>query len=382
MWRNLLHSVRFPFPYPTAIFAGMPLAPLAGHHEARRRLAAALAAGRLPQVMLLTGPVGVGKQRLALWLGQLLLCERPGVEPCGSCIGCRQSLELRHPDLHWLIPIPRPKAGDPDKQAEEAAEAIGELLEERRVQPLWSRPDGMASHSVASVRVMQRAASLTAVSGGRRVFIIGDAERLVPQESSPEAANALLKLLEEPPAGSTFILTAADARHVLPTMRSRAAPLRLQRLADAEVREFLERHAGVPAREIEQRVTLAAGTIGAAVADDDAAGSARRAAGAFLEAALQGRGPRMQAALAQAPYAARGEFTALLDAVAETLTDAARGGLGATSRRPVPAALRSRDPGALIQAVARVEAARESAHGNVNPQLLLAVLGEELAETL
>ena len=332
--------------------------------------------------MVLTGPVGAGKQRLALWLAQLLFCERPADEPCGKCIGCRQTLELRHPDLHWLIPIPRPKAGDPDKQVEEAAEAIGELLEERRLQPLWTRPDGMASHSVASVRVLQRAASLTAVAGGRRVFIIGDAERLVPQESSQEAANALLKLLEEPPPGSTFILTAADARHLLPTMRSRAAPLRLQRLADAEVREFLEQHAGVPAREIPPRVALAAGAIGAAIAEDDAAGSARRAASAFLEAALRDRGTAMQAALAQAPYAARGEFTALLDAVAETLADAARGALGATSRRPVPVALKSRDPEALVRAISHVEAARESAHGNVNPQLLLAVLGEELAETL
>lgn len=360
----------------------MPLAPVAGHHEARRRLAAAFASGRLPQAMVLTGPVGVGKQRMALWLAQLLLCERPEAEPCGKCSGCRQTLELRHPDLHWLIPIPRPKAGDPDKQVEEAAEAIGELLEERRLQPLWSRPDGMASHSVASVRVLQRAASLTSVSGGRRVFIIGDAERLVPQESSQEAANALLKLLEEPPPGSTFILTTVDARHLLPTMRSRAAPLRLQRLADADVQDFLERHAGVPAREIPQRVALAAGAIGAAIVEDDAAGSARRAAGAFLQAALEGRGPRMQTALAQAPFAARGEFTALLDAVAETLTDAARGALGAANRRPVPAVLQRRDPGALVQAVARVEAARESAHGNVNPQLLLAVLGDELAETL
>lgn len=360
----------------------MSLAPVAGHHEVRRRLAHAFAAGRLPQVMVLTGPVGIGRQRLALWLAQLLFCERPAEEPCGACIGCRQTLELRHPDLHWLIPIPRPKAGDPEKQVEEAAEAIGELLEERRRQPLWSRPDGMASHSVASVRVLQRAASLTAVAGGRRVFIIGDAERLVPQESSPEAANALLKLLEEPPAGSTFILTAVDARNLLPTMRSRAAPLRLQRLADADVTDFLEKHAGVPAREIPQRVTLAGGVVGAAIADDDAAGTARRGAAAFLEAALGGRGPRMQAALAQAPYAARGEFSALLDAVAETLTDAARGALGATSRRPVPAALKTRDPEALVRAVARVEMARESAHGNVNPQLLLAVLGDELAETL
>ena len=57
---------------------------------------------------------------------------------------------------------------------------------------------------MASVRLLHQRAALTSVEGGRRVFIIGDAERLVPQESSQEAANALLKLLEEPPAGSLF----------------------------------------------------------------------------------------------------------------------------------------------------------------------------------
>ncbi|HEU5049406.1 MAG TPA: hypothetical protein VFU00_03715 [Gemmatimonadales bacterium] len=359
----------------------MGLTRLVGHHEARRRLAAAIATGRLPQVMVLTGPVGVGKQRLALWLAELLFCERGGTEPCGACRGCRAVLELRHPDLHWLVPIPRPKAGEPEKQVAEAEETLGEVMAERRAQPLWGRPDGMASHSVASVRLLQRAASLTAVEGGRRVFIIGDAERLVPQESSPEAANALLKLLEEPPAGSVFILTATDARHLLPTIRSRAAPLRLQRLSDAEVRDFLASEGASPERELTQRVAMAGGAIGAAVGEDETA-SARTTARAFLEAVAAGRGKRMQAALAQAPYAARGEFTAVLEALAETLTDAARGALGGSSRRLVPEGLRGRDPEALVRAVARVEAAREAAHGNVNPQLLLAALGDELAEIL
>ena len=109
---------------------------------------------------------------------------------------------LAHADLHWFVPIPRPKAADPDKAVEEAAQALAEVMEERRTQPLYGPPDGMASHSMASVRLLHRQAALTAVEGGRRVFILGDAERLVPQESSQEAANALLKLLEEPPVGS------------------------------------------------------------------------------------------------------------------------------------------------------------------------------------
>src|SRR5688500_9017154 len=177
----------------------MPIAPLVGHLEARQRLARAAAEGRVPQVLLVTGPAGVGKQRLALWLAQLLLCERPGSDPCGRCRQGHLVETLGHADLHWFVPISRPKAADPDKQVEEAAEQLAEVMEERRAAGRWSAPDGMASHSMASVRLLQRRASLTSVEGGPRVFIVGNADRLVPQESSPEAANALLKLLEEPP---------------------------------------------------------------------------------------------------------------------------------------------------------------------------------------
>ena len=113
--------------------------------------------------MVLTGPVGVGKQRLALWIAQLLFCERPADEPCGSCIGCRQTLELRHPDLHWLIPIPRPKAADPEKQVEEAAEAIGELLEER-----------LREVSASAVLLHSTLANLDAWATQLRVQVLGD----------------------------------------------------------------------------------------------------------------------------------------------------------------------------------------------------------------
>jgi len=357
----------------------MPLAPLVGHQEPRRRLAEAVRAGRLPQVMLFTGAPGVGKQRLALWLAQLLLCTTPGAEPCGTCRGCRQVLELRHPDLHWLVPIPRPKAGDPDKQVEEAGESIAAVLDERRAQPLYGPVDGMASHGVASVRLLQRAASLTAVEGGRRVFVIGDAERLVPQESSPEAANALLKLLEEPPVGAVFILTAVDPRRLLPTMRSRAVLVRLGRLSEDDVRTAL-RSTGSDGAVLDRRVEGAAGSIGATAGDTD--DGARVAARAVLEAALGGRGARMERALKQNAFAARGDFSAMLDAMTETLAEAARGAVGGRAARDTPAALAARDPEALLRAIERVSAAREAAFGNVNPQLLLAVLGDELAETL
>ena len=363
----------------------MTLPPLMGHQTARRQLAQAFRSAKLPQVLLLTGPAGVGKQRLALWLAQLALCEQPGLEPCGSCRACRLVGGLSHPDLHWFVPIARSKASDPDKQIEEAFQSIAQVMEDRRSQPLYLATDGMAIHGIATVRLLQRGAALTSVEGGRRIFIVGEADRLVPQESSPEAANALLKLLEEPPAGSLFILTTVDPGLMLPTVRSRSVPVRLSRLSDDEVRSFLETHLRpVPsAEELRQRVALAEGSIGRALAHGEEAGKAQRAARQLLEAVLAGSGPSLEQALRQPPWSARGEFTAMLDALAETLSEAARGATGQQPRWPVPKGLlRHRDPNPLLEAMECVADAREAAWGNVNPQLLLAVLGQELAEVL
>ena len=363
----------------------MPLHQLTGHRQARSRLSRALRGGKLPQVLLLTGPTGVGKQRLALWLAQLAFCEQRGEEPCGSCRPCRLVAGLSHSDLHWFVPIPRPKASDPDKQVEEAAQAIAQVLDERRADPLYQPADGMATHSLASVRLLQRRAGLTSVEGGPRVFIIGEADRLIAQEASQEAANALLKLLEEPPAGSLFMLTTVEARRLLPTMRSRAVPVRLGRLSDAEVSEFLKAHLrpALASRELEQRVARAVGSIGLALGAGSDSGKAQQAAQQWLEAVLTGAGPSFERALKQPSWAARGEFTAMLDALSETLGQAARGTLGQPVRGPVPKALlRHRQPDPLLRAMEHVADAREAAWGNVNPQILLAVLGEELAEVL
>src|SRR4051812_23815931 len=363
----------------------MTLHPLIGHHDARRRLAEGARNDRLPQVLVLAGPWGVGKQRLALWLGQLVLCQATGDEPCGNCRPCRLVAGLAHPDLHWFVPIARPKAAEADKQIDEAAQAITAALDERRTQALYGPVDGMASHGIASVRLLLRRASLTAVEGGRRVFIIGEADRLVSQESSPEAANALLKMLEEPPRGALFVLTTVDAERLLPTIRSRSVLLRVGGVADIEIREFLagQVRPALSPSELDRRIAAAEGSIGRALSAGDESGKAQQAAGRLLEAVLAGPGPSLEQALRQAPWSARGDFTAMLDALAETLNDAAREALGGQARRPVPTGLkRYGHPDRLLKAMDHVAEAREAAWGNVNPQLLLAVLSEDLAEVL
>lgn len=350
----------------------MSLGPFVGHQEVRTRLQEAIAGDRLPQVLLVTGPAGVGKQRLALWLAQALFCTGPHPRPCGQCKGCLMVDRLSHPDLHWVVPVLRPKAAEVDRQADEVAEMLEGVMADRRKSPLWTAPDGMASHGVASARLLQRHASLTPVEGGWRVFIIGRADRLVPQESSQHAANSLLKLLEEPPARSLFVLTTAEPGLVLPTIRSRAMPVRLGRLSQSEVKEFFT--ATRPELATDSLAERSAGSIGAVLGlGDVGSGKASVAASDYLAAVGAGPATAMERALRQGPWQARGDFTALLDALAQDLSSQTRRALAPGARVPTSS------PASLLAAVDRVMETRERAQGNVNPQLLLAVLANELA---
>lgn len=348
----------------------MSLAPLAGHNAVRAQLADAVASGRLPQVLLVTGPRGVGKQRLALWLGQLLLCERRGADPCGSCSACTQVLGLAHPDLHWFVPVPTLK-GDAEKQVEEAETSLEGIMAERRLSPFWTPPEGTSAHFVACARLLHRQASMTSVAGGWRVFIVGDADRLVSQAGAEAGANALLKLLEEPPPRSLFVLTTSEPGLVLPTIRSRAMPLRLNRLENEEVRAFLAEVK--PELATAERVAAANGAIGVAVGGNDFTAKAAAAADEFLLAVSRGPAAAAERVMRQGTWAARGEFTALLDAMAEGLAARAKGAILPGNRVP------SGSAAGMLAGVERVLVARDRAQGNVNPQLLLAVLANELS---
>jgi hypothetical protein len=159
----------------------------------------------------------------------------------------------------------------------------------------------------------------------------------------------------------------------------------LGRLTDDEVAGFLAAHLVPPPApaELGRMVTRAAGSIGVALTPGDEAQAAQVAATAYLDSVLSGPAARFERALAQGPWQARGDFTGMLDALAETLDDAARGAVGVAERRAVAAALRERtSPERLLAALGLVAEAREAAQGNVNPQLLLASLGEDLAEAL
>jgi DNA polymerase-3 subunit delta' len=355
------------------------LIPLHGHDALRRRLTEAAERGALPASILFHGPRGVGKQRLALWLGQLLLCPEPN-RPCGRCQTCRYNEALTHPDLHWIFPRPRPRDADPS--AEEVQNDYGTAIAERVASGgLYAPPSGGDAIYVATVRAMLRSAAMSPALAKRKVYIFGDAERMVPQEGAEAAANAFLKLLEEPPADTTIILTSSVPGGLLPTIRSRVVAVRVPYLSDDATRRFVadERvkraiaEAGLPAAPAEL-VSLAAGAPGTLLGTIDS-GSARTRARRMLDAAAspEARADRIALALSAGAARARAGFTDTLDALTAELHGRARDQL---SRHQPSAAL------ATTVAVDAVDRARTLAGGNVNPQLLTATLLTELAEIL
>jgi len=355
----------------------VPLHPLYGHSDLRTRLAGTLKAKKLPPALLLVGPYGVGKQRLGLWIAAGLLCESGPGEPCGTCHSCRLVDGLQHPDVHWFFPIARPK-GDEAKQVEEAEELLGEAVAARRENPLYPRPDGMHALFLPMVRLLHRQAMMRPVMGRAKVFLVGDADRLVPQASSPEAANAMLKVLEEPPPDTHFILTTAEPAALLPTIRSRLVPLRVRRLAAADLTRFLREVPKPPlaAAEADRRAETAFGSVGEALEAREAEAGVAEEGQRLLQAAHRGAAARHRHALGVKSFGGRGDFSGVLDAAAELLRDELAQrlrGVESEAHAGVPAER-------LLEAIREIDRAKGWARGNVNPQLIVAHLGRTLAE--
>lgn len=370
-----------------------------GHADVRRDLAGAVSRGELPGSILIHGPAGVGRQTLARWLARLLVCERPETgEPCGECRACRLALDLQHPDIHWFFPLPRPKgASSPEKLADALEEARFERLEEWRQDPLYQPPaDEPAGLYLAQVRTLRKLGSTRPAMGPRQVFIVADAELLVPQEASPEAANALLKLLEEPPPATTLILTATDPDALIPTIRSRLLPVRLRPFSEPEIRAFLQERTDADEDAIQLAARLGRGSIGQALAflpdesGESQAAALRSTARRWLEAALDpSPTARFAAAHSERPAGARGAFGETLDFLGLWLRDLAAVAAGAEDEvvdvdalavlQRLAGRVRAEE---IPRAIERVEIARDAGRINANPQLTLATLLNDLAGSL
>ncbi|MFH1045869.1 MAG: DNA polymerase III subunit delta' [Candidatus Omnitrophota bacterium] len=187
----------------------MAFADIKGQEAAIAFLRNCFGENKLAHAYLFCGPQGVGKRLFALNLAKFLNCENPLQENgrvldcCDQCASCRKIEARSHPDVHWIEPQGR-------------AQTI----------------------SIDDIRLVQKEASLKPYEGRYKVFVIARAEDL-----TEEAANSLLKVLEEPPAGSQILLTSSDSDGLLPTIISRCQiikfyPLSLERLLQILLTEY------------------------------------------------------------------------------------------------------------------------------------------------
>lgn len=223
---------------------------LIGHAHAEKAILAAIASGRLPHAWLLLGPKGVGKTTLAFRFARYLLAHPPGAAEEGpGLFGSDAPPAL--PSSLFVDP-----AGPVFRRTVSGGHADLLVLDE-------SSATGRTSQiPVEAVRSLGPFLHQTAGEGGRRIVIIDALD-----EINSAGANALLKLLEEPPSGAVLILVAHSLARVLPTIRSRCRLLRLGPLPEADVRAVLQQQApDAPAGELAEAAALSLGSPGKALA--------------------------------------------------------------------------------------------------------------------
>ena len=205
---------------------------IVGHRRLTTLLAQAIRRETLPPTLLLAGPAGIGKFAVARTVASALNCLAPvfdrdalAQDACGTCRSCDRISRGVHVDVLILAP---------DEKASIKIDAVRDVLDRTSFRPF---------------------------EGRRRVVIIRDADALEPQ-----AQNALLKSLEEPPPSTVFLLTTAVPGVLLPTVRSRCMRLAFGRLTEREVSEVLVRDYDMAEGEAREAAALADGRVGAALA--------------------------------------------------------------------------------------------------------------------
>lgn len=181
----------------------MTLEALAAQPRAARLLAGALESGRLAHAYAFIGPAGTGRTSAALQFAGALLCPKAG---CGSCRECRLAAGRQHPDLHVLVPT----LSDPKSK-------------------------GAPAIRITDIRELERKASLRPAMAARKVFILDDAEKM-----TPDAPQAFLKTLEEPPAHTVLILVLPTPRALPATILSRCQPVRFLPGVDVAAAESVD----------------------------------------------------------------------------------------------------------------------------------------------
>ena len=211
-----------------------------GQEEVKRQLRQAVRDGRIAHAQLFAGPQGVGKLALALAYAQYVACpNRTEHDSCGVCPTCVQFSKLQHPDLHFAFPIVK---GDDGDVCDAFAEKWKGLVTEHKYFDLddWYRAMGVETkqgmiYEKESSEILRKL-SLKSFAGGYKIMIIWQ-----PEKMNVACANKLLKLLEEPPTMTLFLLVSEHPEQLLSTILSRVQEVRVPRLSEETIAVGLQK---------------------------------------------------------------------------------------------------------------------------------------------
>jgi len=199
-----------------------------GQIEAKQRLIKEAKEGKIPHARLFCGSEGIGKLGLAIAYARYILCEHPGNDDaCGNCPSCIKFNKLVHPDLHFVFPVIK-KKNSKETTSDDYLPEWRNLLNNTPYFNLniWLKEMG-AENQQAMIYVKEsdeilRKLSLKSSQGGYKIMIIW-----LPEKMNTECSNKLLKLLEEPPTQTVFILVSEEPDNLLATIQSRTQRMQL-----------------------------------------------------------------------------------------------------------------------------------------------------------
>lgn len=210
-----------------------------GQEEVKERLIREAKEGRIAHARLFCGNEGVGKLPLAIAYAQYLSCEHPtDNDSCGVCPNCVKYNKLIHPDLHFVFPVIKKK--NKDTISDDYLQEWREILNSSPYLNLnmWLKEMG-AENQQAQIYVKEsdeiiRKLNLKSSQGGYKVMIIW-----LPEKMNVECSNKLLKLLEEPPTQTIFILISEEPDMLLPTIQSRVQRFNIHAIDKEKIAETL-----------------------------------------------------------------------------------------------------------------------------------------------
>ena len=197
---------------------------------------------RVPHALLLNGEEGCGHLQLALSFSSLLLCKSPTpLDACKNCSSCKMYEKYQHPDLHFSYPIHLSKT-EHSETSDDQRSSFLEALEKYKClgkKTWYSKMGNENKQGVIGVKESQailNKISLKSFFGSAKILLMW-----MPELMNIQAANKLLKLIEEPPENTYFIFVSNNQSKILPTISSRLQTINVPRLKDENISDFLEK---------------------------------------------------------------------------------------------------------------------------------------------